>query len=47
MRVFLRHVRRRQRSVHGPTSYRSAAYHPLRPWQSAQARAHNERSHGQ
>ncbi|KAB1938080.1 DivIVA domain-containing protein [Micromonospora sp. ALFpr18c] len=33
MRVFFRHTGRRQRSVHGPTSYRSAAYHPLRPWQ--------------
>lgn len=33
MRVFLRRVRRRQRSVLGSTCYRSAAYHPLRPWQ--------------
>ncbi|PWU50666.1 cell division protein DivIVA [Micromonospora sp. S4605] len=33
MRVFFRRARRRQRSVHGPTCYRSAAYHPLRPWQ--------------
>ncbi|MCL7459935.1 DivIVA domain-containing protein [Micromonospora echinofusca] len=38
MRVFLRRVRRRQRSVHGPTSYRSAAYHPLRPWQVRERR---------
>ncbi|MBQ0894227.1 DivIVA domain-containing protein [Micromonospora sp. U56] len=33
MRVFFRRARRRQRSVSGPTCYRSAAYHPLRPWQ--------------
>ncbi|MET7970517.1 DivIVA domain-containing protein [Micromonospora sp. NPDC005305] len=33
MRVFLRRARRRQRSVLGSTCYRSAAYHPLRPWQ--------------
>ncbi|MCI4062053.1 DivIVA domain-containing protein [Micromonospora sp. R77] len=33
MRVFLRRARRRQRSVLGPTCYRAATYHPLRPWQ--------------
>ncbi|MFI6233928.1 DivIVA domain-containing protein [Micromonospora sp. NPDC050784] len=33
MRVFFRRARSRQRSVSGPTCYRSAAYHPLRPWQ--------------
>ncbi|MFF5171800.1 DivIVA domain-containing protein [Micromonospora sp. NPDC000089] len=33
MRVFFRRARRRQRSVLRPTCYRSAAYHPLRPWQ--------------
>lgn len=33
MRVFFRRARRRRRSVLGPTCYRSAAYHPLRPWQ--------------
>ncbi|MEV4493445.1 DivIVA domain-containing protein [Micromonospora coxensis] len=33
MRVFLRRVRRRQRSVLGSTCYRSSAYRPLRPWQ--------------
>ncbi|SCF44480.1 DivIVA domain-containing protein [Micromonospora mirobrigensis] len=33
MRVFLRRIRRRQRSVLGSACYRSAAYHPLRPWQ--------------
>ncbi|MCX4388784.1 DivIVA domain-containing protein [Micromonospora peucetia] len=38
MRVFLRGVRRRQRSVNGPTRYRSAAYHPLRPWQVRERR---------
>jgi DivIVA domain-containing protein len=38
MRVFFRHARRRQRSVSGPTCYRSAAYHPLRPWQVRERR---------
>jgi DivIVA domain-containing protein len=38
MRVFFRRVRRRQRSVSGPTCYRSAAYHPLRPWQVRERR---------
>ncbi|SCL68218.1 DivIVA domain-containing protein [Micromonospora citrea] len=38
MRVFFRHARRRQRSVLGPTRYRSAAYHPLRPWQVRERR---------
>ncbi|MER7332183.1 MULTISPECIES: DivIVA domain-containing protein [unclassified Micromonospora] len=38
MRVFLRRVRRRQRSANGPTCYRSAAYHPLRPWQVRERR---------
>ncbi|MEE3918087.1 DivIVA domain-containing protein [Micromonospora sp. BRA006-A] len=33
MRVFLRRVRRRRRSVLGSTCYRSSAYRPLRPWQ--------------
>ena len=38
MRVFFRRVRRRQRSVHGPSCYRSATYHPLRPWQVRERR---------
>lgn len=38
MRVLLRRVRRRQRSANGPTCYRSAAYHPLRPWQVRERR---------
>ncbi|SCG69475.1 DivIVA domain-containing protein [Micromonospora halophytica] len=38
MRVFFRRARRRQRSVLGPTCYRSAAYHPLRPWQVRERR---------
>ncbi|MFI7573936.1 DivIVA domain-containing protein [Micromonospora sp. NPDC049497] len=38
MRVFFRRPRRRQRSVLGPTCYRSAAYHPLRPWQVRERR---------
>lgn len=38
MRVFLRRARRRQRSVLGSTCYRSAAYHPLRPWQVRERR---------
>ncbi|MEU8259179.1 DivIVA domain-containing protein [Micromonospora sp. NPDC048999] len=33
MRGFFRRNRRPQRSASGPTCYRSAAYHPLRPWQ--------------
>ncbi|SCG39593.1 DivIVA domain-containing protein [Micromonospora halophytica] len=38
MRVFFRRARRRQRSVLGPTCYRSASYHPLRPWQVRERR---------
>ncbi|MBQ0905032.1 DivIVA domain-containing protein [Micromonospora sp. U21] len=38
MRVFFRRAQRRQRSVSGPTCYRSAAYHPLRPWQVRERR---------
>lgn len=38
MRVFFRRTRRRLRWVHPPTCYRSAAYHPLRPWQVRERR---------
>ncbi|GAB3182017.1 DivIVA domain-containing protein [Micromonospora palomenae] len=38
MHLFFRRTRRRRRSVHGPTCYRSAAYHPLRPWQVRERR---------
>ncbi|MEW2383075.1 DivIVA domain-containing protein [Micromonospora sp. NPDC047707] len=38
MRVFFRHARSSQRSVLGPTCYRSAAYHPMRPWQVRERR---------
>ncbi|MEV1330911.1 DivIVA domain-containing protein [Micromonospora costi] len=38
MRVFFRRTRSRLRWVHGPTCYRSAAYHPLRPWQVRERR---------
>ncbi|MEU5941724.1 DivIVA domain-containing protein [Micromonospora sp. NPDC047548] len=38
MRVFFRRARRRQRAATGPGCYRSAAYHPLRPWQVRERR---------
>ncbi|MFI7427442.1 DivIVA domain-containing protein [Micromonospora sp. NPDC049836] len=38
MRVFFRRTRRRLRWVHPPTCYRSASYHPLRPWQVRERR---------